>query len=203
MKRSPLPFLSLLAAGLTLLAAGGCKRGSSAAATTPNTPAATLAAGVGSEPIQAVPDKDRYKVTADTTGVFRYSPLQASGSDFDLKKNARVTMINRGRGFSQIKAEDGQTGYVGTQDIAQLAPSEIQQEDAATLQAAQAAAGAQLAAAGLPTNNAPVTTVNGKKSSAVQRSYTIPSAADADTRLPDADTRPKATPASSPGVNFR
>ena len=193
---------SLAAAALTLLAAGGCKRGSSASATTPNAAALTAAAGVSTDPIRAVPDKDRYKVTADTTGVFRYSPLQASGSDFDLKKNARVTMIRRGRGFSQIKTEDGQTGYVGTEDIAPLAPGEIAQEDAATLQAAQAAAGAQLAAAGGP-SNAPVTTLNGKKSSAVQRTYTIPSAADADTRLPDADARPRATPSPSPVPNFR
>ena len=201
MKRLPRPFL-FLAAALTLLAVGGCKRGSPATATTPNASAATLAVGIGPDPVRAVPDKDRYKVTADTTGVFRYSPLQASGSDFDLKKNARVTMLHRGRGFSQIKTEDGQTGYVGTQDIAPLAPGEIAQEDAATLQAAQAAAGAQLAAAGVP-NNAPVTTLSGKKSSAVQRTYTIPSAADADTRLPDADARPKATPSPSPAVNFR
>ncbi len=201
MKRPRRSFGSLTAVLLTLLAAAGCKRGSTAStATTTNLPAATVAAGTA--PITAVPDKDRYKVTAETTGVFRYSPLQAAGSDFDLKKDARLTMVKRGRGFCQIKTADGQTGYVGTEDIAPLAPNEIAQEDAATLQAAQAAAGAQLTAM-TPASNAPVTTRSGKKSSAVESSYTIPSAADINTRLPEPDARPKATPSPSPAVNFR
>ena len=195
--------VSLAVAALILLAASGCKRGPETASTaTTNPSAAATVAGTG-DPIRAVPDKDRYKVTADTTGFFRYSPLQAAGSDSDLKKNARLTMIKRGRGFSQIKTEDGQTGYVGTEDIAPLAPSEIAQEDAATLQAAQAAAGAQAGAMTPASNNVPVTTRSGKKSSAVESSYTIPSAADANTRLPEPDAKPKATPSPSPSVNFR
>ena len=188
-----------------LLSIGGCKRGDATPATATNKPAATT--NVDPDPITAVPDKDRYKVTADTTGFFRYSPLQAAGSDFDLKKNARLTMVKRGRGFSQIKTEDNQIGYVGTEDIAQLAPNEIAQEDAATLQAAQAAAGAQLSGPLTPAanSNAPVTTRTGKKSSAVESSYTIPSAADINTRLPEPDAKPKATPTPSPTPtpNFR
>ena len=99
-----------------LLAADGCRHG---AETTPTT---TTAANVNADPIKAVPDKDRYKVVAATTGFFRYSPLQAQGSDSDLKKNDHLTMLNRGRGFSQVKTTEGEVGYVGTEDIAQLAP---------------------------------------------------------------------------------
>ena len=201
MKRPLLPIVSLTVVALTLVAAAGCKRGGPEPTAATTNPAATTT-GANAAPITAVPDNDRYKVTADTTGVFRYSPLQASGSDFDLKKNARLTMIKHGRGFCQIKTADGQVGYVGTEDIAPLAPSEIAQEDAATLQAAQAAAGAQLTAV-TPASNAPVTTRSGKKSSAVEGSYTIPSAADINTRLPEPDARPKATPTPSPTVNFR
>lgn len=207
MKRPLLTCLSLAATAFALLAAGGCKRGGDATTAASARPAATgtVTTAENSDPITAVPDKDRYKVTADTTGFFKYSPLQAAGSDFELKKNQRLTMIKRGRGFSQVKTEDNQTGYVGTEDIAQLAPNEIAQEDAATLQAAQAAAGAQLAGP-LPTNpnsNAPVTTRNGKKSSAVESSYTIPAAADINTRLPEPDAKPRATPSPTPVPNFR
>ena len=153
MKRPLLPFVSLTA---VLLAATSCKRGGTGPTAAATNPPATTA-GASSAPITAVPDKDRYKVTAATTGFFRYSPL---------------------------------------------APGEIAQEDAATLQAAQAAAGAQLTAV-TPVGNVPATTRNGKKSSAVEGSYTIPSAADINTRLPEPDARPKATPSPSPAVNFR
>ena len=204
MKRlPPLFFLCPAVAALALLAAVGCKGGDDSTAAA-KTSAAALSLSV--DPITAVPDKDRYKVAADTTGFFRYSPLQASGSDMDLKKNARLTMLKRGRGFSQVKTADGQIGYVGTDDIAPLPPNEIAQEDAATLAAAQAAAGGQLAA---PTTTA--TTVsnpstaarNGKKTGAPMSSYHIPSSADADVRLPEPDTKPKPTPSPSPAVNFR
>ena len=195
------PWLALFSLTTLLLSVDGCKRGDAAAMAAPNKPATT--ASVSTDPITAVPDKDRYKVTADTTGFFRYSPLQAAGSDFDLKKNARLTMVRRGRGFSQVKTTDNQIGYVGTDDIAQLPPNEIAQEDAATLQAAQAAAGAQssmpLAAAGTTS----ATTSNGKKTGAPMSSYHIPSDADANVRLPEPDARPKATPTPSPAPAFR
>ena len=194
MKRAPWSWLCLTA---LVVATAGCKVGAN---TSSNPPAA--APIVSNEPITAVPDKDRYKVIADTTGFFHYSPLQASGSDFDLKKDARLTMIKRGRGFSEVKTADKDVGYVGTEDIAPLAPAELAQEDAATMQAAQAAAGAQLAAAGL-TNTAPVTAPNGKKTGTPMSSYKIPSAADADVRLPEPDVKRKPTPSPSPGVNFR
>ncbi len=187
------PLLGLFSLTAWLLTASGCQRGDAS-------PTAA-AASVNTEPITAVPDKDRYKVTADTTGFFHYSPLQPGGSDFDLKKDTRLTMLQRGRGFSQIKTEDNKIGYVGTEDIAQLAPNEIAQENAATLQAAEAAAGAQLASATPSGSVAPVTTVGGKKSSAVVNTYTIPSAADINTRLPEPDARAKASPSPSPTPN--
>ena len=177
MKRAWLLPLCLTA---LVAAAAGCKSGPATAAKPP-------AANVPAEPIKAVPDKDRYKVTADTTGFFRYSPLEVAGSDFDLKKNARLTMLKRGRGFSQIKTADNQIGYVGTEDIAPLAPGEIAQEDAATLQAAEAAAGAQSSSVIAPSADVPLTTVSGKKSAAVVE---IPSDAGRNERLPVPDATP-------------
>ncbi len=201
MKRAWLALFSLTA---LLLPAGGCKRGDATTTAAPNKPATTATVNASTDPITAVPDKDRYKVTADTTGFFRYSPLQAAGSDFDLKKNARLTMLKRGRGFSQVKTANNETGYVGTEDIAQLPPNEIAQEDAATLQAAEAAAGAQstslpLAAAGTTL----ATTRNVKKTGAPMSSYHIPSDADANVRLPEPDVKPKGTPTPSPSPSSR
>ncbi len=190
MKRAP---RFLLVLPLVLLA-NGCRNGG----TTLPTANANL---VSTEPIKAVPDKDRYKVRTDTTGFFRYSPLQASGSDQDLKKNARLTMVKPGRGFSQVKTADDQVGYVGTEDIVQLTPAEITQEDAATIQAAEAAAGVQLTGP-LPTPGAGASpSRSGKKTGPLNPApaITIPSDAGRNERLPEADARPTPTP----GVNFR
>ncbi len=194
MKRAP-RFLLLLP--LVLLIAG-CRNGDATADTTLPAANANLAS---TEPIKAVPDKDRYKVKADTTGFFRYSPLQASGSDQDLKKNARLTMLKPGRGFSQVKTTDDQVGYVGTEDIVQLTPAEIAQEDATTIQAAEAAAGVQLTGP-LPTPGAGASPSRpGKKTGPLNTApaITIPSDAGRNERLPEADARPTPTP----GVNFR
>lgn len=180
---------------LSLLFATGCRNGGATADATTTT---TIA---NNEPIKAVPDKDRYKVKADTTGFFRYSPLQASGSDLDLKKNAHLTMLQHGRGYSQVKTEDNQIGYVGTDDIVQLSPAEIAQEDAATLQAAQAAAGGAQLAGPLPTPTENPTGRPSKRTGPQNTApaVTIPSDAGRNERLPEADARPTATPA----VNFR
>ena len=193
MKFPPRPFFLL---PVLLLAAAGCRNGG-----TETTTATTTT--VVAQPIKAVPDKDRYKVKADTTGLFRFSPLQASGADVELKKDARLTMVNRGRGFSQVKTTDDQVGYVGTEDIVLLAPAEIAQEDAATIQAAQAAAGVQMAGP-LPlavAGAAPAATPKGGKKTGASSgpAVTIPSDAGRNERLPEADARPSATP----GVNFR
>ena len=193
MKRLSCPCLAAL-----LLAAAGCRHGADTTQTT--TTAATAADLASADPIKAVPDKDRYKVVAATTGFFRYSPLQAAGSDADLKKNDRLTMLSRGRGFSQVKTADGQVGYVGTEDIAQLSPAEITQEDTATLQQAAAAAGGAALPMASPTPGASPTR-NGKKASASSAGVTIPSDAGRNERLPEPDARPK--PTATPLVNFR
>ena len=192
MKRAP-RFLLVLP---LLLLAIGCRNGGATADATAPAANANL---VSTEPIKAVPDKDRYKVKADTTGFFRYSPLQASGSDQDLKKNARLTMVKLGRGFSQVRTTDDQVGYVGTEDIVQLSPAEIAQEDAATIQAAEAAAGGQLTGP-LPIPGASPSR-GGKKTGPLNTApaITIPSDAGRNERLPEADARPTPTP----GVNFR
>ena len=182
-----LPLLSL---------AAGCRNGATDTTTT-----TTAAANVNAEPIKAVPDKDRYKVKADTTGLFKFSPLQASGADAELKKNARLTMVSLGRGFSQIKTEDNQVGYVGTEDIVQLSPGEIAQEDAATIQAAQAAAGVQMAGP-LPTPmGSPSRGGMAKKPQNSAPAVSIPTDAGRNERLPEPDARPR--PTATPLVNFR
>ena len=119
--------LAVLAAG------GGCLRQGATTATAANNAAPLPTNG-------AVSAADRWKVTADTTSFFRYGPQQLNGSDLELKKETRITMVKRGHGYSQIRMADNQTGYVGTEDITPLSAQEIAAEDAQKVAAAQAAA---------------------------------------------------------------
>ena len=195
-----LPPRSLWLLPLSLLLAVGCRNTGSV-----TNQVATTNATVVTEPITAVPAKARYKAKPDTTGFFRYSPLQASGSDQDLKKNARLTMLKHGRGFSQVKTTEDQIGYVGTEDIVQLSPAEIAQEDAATIQAAQAAAGVQMAGP-LPTPvGSPSRGGMATRPQNTAPAVSIPSDAGRNERLPEADAtpRPRASASATPAVNFR
>ena len=190
-----LPLSLCLSASLWLLAAGGCRSG---AGTTTNT-AATVNAET--DPIKAVPDKDRYRVVAATTGLFRYSPLQTAGADSELKKGERLTMLSHGRGFSQVKTASGEVGYVGTEDIAPLTVAEITQEDTSILQQAAAAAGGAPVPLASPTPGGSPAKRGGKRASASPSGVTIPSDAGRNERLPEPDARPR--PTATPTVNFR
>jgi hypothetical protein len=150
--------------GWTACSAGGGKAANPPVAANANAPAA-----------------DRYKVTADTTPFYRYGPQEANGPDETLKKDAELTMIKRSSGYSEVTAPDGQTGYVGTDDIGQLSAQEVAAENAAQQQAAQAAAQKRLGLSG--------------------GTYTIPPEAGNDERLPVADTAP--TPKPTPTPTFR
>jgi hypothetical protein len=145
-----------------VLAAAGCQAGGKKTA---NAPAANANA----------PASDRYKVTADTTAFYLYGPQQPSGPDQTLKKNDKLTMLKRSYGFSRVKAPDGQTGYVGTEDIAPLTPEEIADEDAALQQV-------------------PMPDAETQKRMGAMGGYTIPPEAGNDERLPVADPSPSPKP---------
>ncbi len=160
-----------------LLAAAVCNGGCLNKGATANNAGAAPAAGA------PVKNADRYKVTADTTPFYHYGPQQLNGSDEDLKKDTRITMLNRGRGYSQIRLASNETGYVGTEDISPLSAQEIATEDAQKLAAATAAAATASANAHAALNGNP----GGP-------AYTIPPEAGNSESLPMRDANPTPTP---------
>jgi uncharacterized protein YgiM (DUF1202 family) len=64
----------------------------------------------------------RFAVSAAKTQFFKYGPAQAYGADASLPKGQKVTMVKREFGFSQVRLEDGTTGFVATEDLVQLPP---------------------------------------------------------------------------------
>jgi hypothetical protein len=58
-----------------------------------------------------------YLVSPATSEFYKYGPAQAFGADFALKRGDRVTMLRREFGFSQVRMEDGTTGYMATEDL--------------------------------------------------------------------------------------
>ena len=65
---------------------------------------------------------NRFAVSAAKTQFFKYGPAQAYGADASLEKGAKLTMVKKDFGFSQVRLEDGTTGYVATEDLVQLPP---------------------------------------------------------------------------------
>lgn len=59
-----------------------------------------------------------YIVTADTTSFYKLGPAQPGGPDLRLKKDQIVTLVEKRYGYSRIIDQDGDAGYVPTEDIA-------------------------------------------------------------------------------------
>lgn len=81
-----------------------------------------LLAGCAS-PQAVKPDASAYMVSANT-GFFRYGPAQGTGADLSLTVGQRITLLARSSGYSKIRLETGDTGYVSTDDIAPAPPPE-------------------------------------------------------------------------------
>jgi len=65
---------------------------------------------------------ERYMVKTQSTPFYKNGPAQATGPDFTLKKDQRVTMLSQQFGFSHVATDDGQSGYVPTEDLAPAPP---------------------------------------------------------------------------------
>ena len=66
---------------------------------------------------QVIPPGSSCVVTAPHAAIYKYGPAQSFGADLSLDYGARVTMIERGLGFSRVMSENGITGYVSNDDI--------------------------------------------------------------------------------------
>ncbi len=86
--------------------------------------AAALHAGcqTGSQPVSA--DANAYQVSAKTTGFYRFGPAQGTGADLSLTAGQRLALLARSGGYSRVRLETGDTGYVASEDIALAPPPE-------------------------------------------------------------------------------
>jgi hypothetical protein len=65
-----------------------------------------------------------YEVRVDTA-MFRYGPAQSFGPDFSLKQGTHVVMMRRDFGYSRVMTDEGQTGYVATEDLIPMAAPKL------------------------------------------------------------------------------
>ena len=65
-----------------------------------------------------------YEIRTDTP-MFRYGPAQSFGPDFSLKQGTHVVMVRRDFGYSRVMTDEGQTGYVATEDLIPMAAPKL------------------------------------------------------------------------------
>ncbi len=63
-----------------------------------------------------------YVVSAPQTPLYRYGPAQSFGPDMNLQQNQHVVVMRRDSGYSRIMTDDGQTGYVASEDLSPAPP---------------------------------------------------------------------------------
>jgi uncharacterized protein YgiM (DUF1202 family) len=71
---------------------------------------------------KAMPPAGRFVVKVEKTYFYHIGPAQASGPDLQLFKGQRLTVIKRDFGYSQVVLDDGQSGYVPTEDLTPAPP---------------------------------------------------------------------------------
>jgi uncharacterized protein YgiM (DUF1202 family) len=67
---------------------------------------------------------NRFVVSTDKAPFYKHGPAQAYGPDTTLTKGQKLTMVFRKYGFSEVRLDDGQTGYVATDNVTQV-PLEV------------------------------------------------------------------------------
>ncbi len=65
---------------------------------------------------------DRFVVSARQSQFYKNGPAQAFGPDAVLPPARKLTMLKREFGFSQVRLENNETGYVATDELMQLPP---------------------------------------------------------------------------------
>ncbi len=64
-----------------------------------------------------------YSVTANQTSFYRYGPQQGNGPDQQLPKDAIMKVIRPSFGYVKVQLQDGENGYVASEDIRPASPS--------------------------------------------------------------------------------
>ncbi len=79
--------------------------------------AVALAAIVsGCNSMDSAANTGHYEVRVETP-MYRYGPAQSFGPDMNLKQGQHVVLMRKEYGYSRIMTDEGQTGYVATEDI--------------------------------------------------------------------------------------
>ena len=82
-----------------------------------------LAAGLGGCANKAaIPPGTMCQITGGHAPFYKYGPAQSFGADEVLPQGTKVTLIERGFGFSRVMRDTGVTGYVSTDDYIPLPP---------------------------------------------------------------------------------
>lgn len=82
-------------------------------------------AGPGSNASKALKEAGedaRLAVTRPHTPLYKFGPAQASGPDISLAKDDIVTLVQVGSGFSRVRTESGEIGYVPNDRLAPAPP---------------------------------------------------------------------------------
>ena len=67
----------------------------------------------------------RYEVVGSTSQFYKYGPAQAFGPDATLPKGEKVTLVKSEIGFSQVRRENNETGYIATESLRLLPPDPV------------------------------------------------------------------------------
>jgi hypothetical protein len=64
-----------------------------------------------------------YAVAANQTPFYHYGPQQGNGPDMQLPHDSIMRVIRPSFGYVKVKLQDGESGYVASEDIRPAAPS--------------------------------------------------------------------------------
>src|SRR3954468_23283895 len=68
---------------------------------------------------------NRYVVSGTRNEFYKYGPAQAFGPDRNLTKGDKVTMLDRQFGFSQVRLDNNETGFIATDDLTPAPPDPL------------------------------------------------------------------------------
>src|SRR5436190_14193336 len=91
---------------------------------------ALLAAGCASslKPALSGTTGGWFSVAASQTPFYRYGPQQGNGPDMQLPQDSIMKVIRPSFGYVKVKLQDGESGYVASEDIRPAAPALVAQK---------------------------------------------------------------------------